>query len=190
VVSPADQSGTEVDRRRGVAAFGKPGQGVMAQFRIDHGPAGAQGLAYNRHLGEAVQQWAFRSLQQSAWARQFYDEKTASGDGHHSALRKLGNRWLEVLWHCLDKGVLYDEAIHTANRQKARPATRPVHGRGVTWSRPVALVADGSRPGDQVPEGVVLAVAAAGLAAAGEGRGQRLAGGRLAGVLDSQPGRA
>ena len=54
---------------------------------------------------------------------------------------------------------------------------------------PVAVVADGSRPGDQVPEGIVLAVAAAGLAAAGEGRGQRLAGGRLAGVLDSQPGR-
>jgi hypothetical protein len=56
------------------------------------------------------------------------------------------------------------------------------------WSRPMALAADGSRPGDQVPEGIVLAVAAAGLAAAGEGRGQRLAGGRLAGVLDSQPG--
>jgi hypothetical protein len=57
------------------------------------------------------------------------------------------------------------------------------------WSRPIAVVADGSRSGDQVPEGIVLAVAAIGLAAAGEGRGQRLAGGRLAGVLDSQPGR-
>src|SRR4051794_2915947 len=52
------------------------------------------------------------------------------------------------------------------------------------WSRPVAVVAAGSCPGDQVPEGIVLAVAAAGLAAAGEGRGQRFAGGRLAGVLD------
>ena len=47
----------------------------------------------------------------------------------------------------------------------------------------------GSRPGDQVPEGIVLAVAAAGLAAAGERRGQRLAGRRFAGVLDGQPGR-
>ena len=34
----------------------------------------ARRLAYNRHLGEAVQQWAFFSLQQSAWAREFYDE--------------------------------------------------------------------------------------------------------------------
>ena len=37
-----------------------------------------------------------------------------------AALRALGNRWLEVLWHCLIKGVLYDEAVHTANRNRAR----------------------------------------------------------------------
>ena len=33
--------------------------------------------AYNRHLGEAVTQWAFCSLTQSAWARDFYDAKIA-----------------------------------------------------------------------------------------------------------------
>jgi hypothetical protein len=82
----------------------------------------ARRLAYNRHLGEAVQQWAFCSLTRSAWAREFYDEKTAAGDTHHAALRKLGNRWLEVLWHCLDKGVRYDEATHAANRNRSRPA--------------------------------------------------------------------
>jgi transposase len=79
----------------------------------------ARRLAYNRHLGEAVQQWAFCSLSRSAWAREFYDAKTAGGDSHHAALRKLGNRWLEVLWHCLRLGVRYDEAIHTANRNRA-----------------------------------------------------------------------
>lgn len=76
----------------------------------------ARRLAYNRHLGNAVQQWAFCSLQQSAWARTFYDTKTATGKSHHSALRALGNRWLETLWHCLHLGVTYDEATHTANR--------------------------------------------------------------------------
>jgi hypothetical protein len=81
----------------------------------------ARRLAYNRHLGEAVQQWAFCSLTRSAWARQFYDNKIAAGDTHHTALRKLGNRWLEVLWHCLNKGARYDEAIHTANLNRARP---------------------------------------------------------------------
>jgi transposase len=76
-------------------------------------------LAYNRHLGDAVQQWAFCSLRRSAWAREFYDEKRAQGKGHHAALRALGNRWLELLWHCLRKGVLYDEAVHVANRNRA-----------------------------------------------------------------------
>jgi len=76
-------------------------------------------LAYNRHLGDAVQQWAFCSLQHSSWARAFYDGKRAQGKGHHAALRALGNRWLEVLWHCLRKRVRYDEAVHVANRERA-----------------------------------------------------------------------
>lgn len=76
-------------------------------------------LAYNRHLGDAVQQWAFCSLRTSGWAREFYDAKRAKGNGHHAALRALGNRWLEVLWHCLRNGTLYDETIHAANRNRA-----------------------------------------------------------------------
>lgn len=76
-------------------------------------------LAHNRFLGNAVQQWAFCSLRRSAWARDFYDAQRARGKGHHAALRALGNRWLEVLWHCLRKGVLYDESVHVANRNRA-----------------------------------------------------------------------
>lgn len=76
-------------------------------------------LAYNRHLGDAVQQWAFCSLRRSTWAREFYDAQRAKSKGHHAALRALGNRWLEVLWHCLRKGVRYDEAVHTTNRNRA-----------------------------------------------------------------------
>lgn len=76
-------------------------------------------FAYNRHLGDALQQWAFCSLRYSTWARAFYDGKRAAGKGHHAALRALGNRWLEVLWHCLQRGVLYDEAVHVANRNRA-----------------------------------------------------------------------
>ncbi len=76
-------------------------------------------LACNRHLAGAVQQWAFCSLRQSGWAREFYDAQRRRGKTHHAALRALGNRWLEVLWHCLRKGELYDEAIHVANRNRA-----------------------------------------------------------------------
>jgi hypothetical protein len=79
----------------------------------------ARRLAYNRHLGEAVQQWAFCSLSRSAWAREYYDAKIAAGKSHHATLRALGNRWLEVLWHCLRLGIRYNETVHAANRNRA-----------------------------------------------------------------------
>jgi transposase len=75
-------------------------------------------LACNRHLANAVQQWAFCSLRYSGWARAFYDHQRARGKTHHAALRALGNRWLNVLWHCLTKGVLYDENTHATNRNR------------------------------------------------------------------------
>lgn len=79
----------------------------------------ANRLACNGYLRDAVQQWAFCSLRTSGWAREFYDAQRARGKGHHAALRALGNRWLEVLWHCLQRSVTYDEATHVANRNRA-----------------------------------------------------------------------
>lgn len=79
----------------------------------------ANRLACNGHLRDAVQQWAFCSLRGSGWAREFYDTQRSRGKGHHAALRALGNRWLEVLWHCLAQGVAYDEKVHVANRNRA-----------------------------------------------------------------------
>ena len=78
----------------------------------------AHRLACNRQLANAVQQWAFCSLKESGWAREFYDAQIGRGKGHHAALRALGNRWLEVLWHCLNRHISYDEATHVANRNR------------------------------------------------------------------------
>lgn len=83
----------------------------------------ARRLAHNRYLGAAVHQWAFCSLRTSVWAREFYDARIAKGKSHHSALRALANRWLELLWHCLTRGVTYDENVHIRNRRNAIPAT-------------------------------------------------------------------
>src|SRR5438552_2320430 len=79
----------------------------------------AHRLACNRYLADAVHKWAFASLRRSAWAREFYDAQRARGKNHHAALRALGNRWLEVLWHCLTHDMPYDEAVHIANRNRA-----------------------------------------------------------------------
>jgi transposase len=84
----------------------------------------ARRLAHNRYLGTAVHQWAFCTLRLSPWAREFYDSKIAAGKSHHSALRALANRWLEILWHCLTKDIHYDETVHIRNRSHAlRPQT-------------------------------------------------------------------
>jgi transposase len=79
----------------------------------------ARRLAHNRYLGTAVHQWAFCSLQASTWAREYYDSKIAAGKRHHTALRTLANRWLEILWHCLTKGIHYNETVHIRNRSRA-----------------------------------------------------------------------
>ncbi|MGH3093355.1 MAG: IS110 family transposase [Gaiellaceae bacterium] len=75
-------------------------------------------LACNRHLRQAAMQWAFCSLTRSDWARDFYDRQRAAGKTHYKALRALGNRWLELLWHLLHKRALYDEPVHQRNRSK------------------------------------------------------------------------
>lgn len=82
----------------------------------------ARRLAHNRYLGAAVHQWAFCSLRRSSWAREFYDAKIAKGKSHHSALRALANRWLEILWHRLTHNLRYDEDTHIRNRHNTRPA--------------------------------------------------------------------
>ncbi|UIJ63451.1 transposase [Amycolatopsis acidiphila] len=79
----------------------------------------ARRLAHNHYLGTAVHQRAFCSLSRSVWAREFYDGKIAAGKSHHSALRALANRWLEIFWHCLVKDIRYDETVHVRNRQRA-----------------------------------------------------------------------
>jgi transposase len=79
----------------------------------------AHRLACNRYLAGAVHKRAFASLRRSGWAREFYDAQRARGNNHHAALRALGNRWLEVLRHCLTSGIPYHEAVHAANRDRA-----------------------------------------------------------------------
>jgi transposase len=66
----------------------------------------------NRRLADALDQGAFCSLSCSPGARAFYDQRRASGDTHHQALRALANRWVGILHGCLHHRSPYDE--HTA----------------------------------------------------------------------------
>jgi hypothetical protein len=71
----------------------------------------------NRRLYDAIDQWAFCSLTTSPGCRDFYDQRRAKGDGHHQALRALGNRLVGILHGCLQHGTLYNENTAWAHRQ-------------------------------------------------------------------------
>jgi hypothetical protein len=72
--------------------------------------------ARNRRLADACYLWAFASLTASPGARAFYDQRRASGDTHHRALRALANRLVGILHGCLRHSVLYDEGTAWAHR--------------------------------------------------------------------------
>jgi hypothetical protein len=67
--------------------------------------------ARNRRLGDACDQWAFCALTKSPGAKRYYDELRARGKTHRQALRQVANRFVGILHICLERGVLYDEAI-------------------------------------------------------------------------------
>jgi transposase len=66
----------------------------------------------NNRLADAIDQWAFCSLNNSPGARAFYDHRRHLQDSHHKALRALGNRLVGILHGCLHTHTQYDE--HTA----------------------------------------------------------------------------
>jgi transposase len=67
--------------------------------------------ARNKHLADAVHQWAFCALTSSPGARAYYDSIRSRGTGHHAALRQLGNRLVGILHGCLKTNTAYDEHL-------------------------------------------------------------------------------
>jgi len=73
----------------------------------------------NRRLSDAIDQWAFCSINTSPGARALYDQHRAAGDLHHQALRALGNRLVGILHGCLRHHTPYNEHTAWAHRMPA-----------------------------------------------------------------------
>jgi len=73
--------------------------------------------ARNRHLADAVHQWAFCSMRGSPGARAYYTALRARGTGHQASLRQLANRWVGILHGCLKAATAYDETKAWAHHQ-------------------------------------------------------------------------
>ncbi|MGI5328295.1 IS110 family transposase [Actinomadura nitritigenes] len=64
----------------------------------------------NDRLASVGFSWAFSTLIASPGARAHYDRRRNKGDRHTAALRHLFNRLLGCLYHCVQHGLIYDEA--------------------------------------------------------------------------------
>ncbi|MFE1902912.1 IS110 family transposase [Streptomyces gardneri] len=64
----------------------------------------------NQRLAAVGYVWAFNSLTKSPGARAHYDRRRAAGDRHVAAQRNLFNRFMGMLFRCLQNGHTYDEA--------------------------------------------------------------------------------
>ncbi|MEU6996677.1 IS110 family transposase [Streptomyces sp. NPDC046465] len=64
----------------------------------------------NQRLAAVGYVWAFASLTASPGARAHYDRRRAAGDRHTAAQRNLFNRFMGMMFHCLQAGEAYDEA--------------------------------------------------------------------------------
>jgi transposase len=73
----------------------------------------------NRRLADACYLWAFSALTKSPGARAYYDARRTAGDTHNKALRRLSNKLLGQLHHCLTESRRYDE-------QQAWPTSQPL----------------------------------------------------------------
>lgn len=72
----------------------------------------------NKHLRFAVHLWADCSRKYSAWAQTFYQAHRDQGASHASALRRLGNRWLKILWTMWQERQTYNAERHALNQKK------------------------------------------------------------------------
>ncbi|MFF9722475.1 transposase, partial [Streptomyces gardneri] len=76
----------------------------------------------NQRLAAVGYVWAFNSLTRSPGARAHYDRRRAAGDRHVAAQRNLFNRFMGMLFHCLQNGHTYDETIAFPRGLKAAAA--------------------------------------------------------------------
>jgi transposase len=72
----------------------------------------------NKHLRHTVHLWADCSRKYCTWAQSYYSAHRAKGSSHASALRRLGNRWLKILWTMWQEGKPYDSERHQRNQQQ------------------------------------------------------------------------
>lgn len=89
-----------------------------------------------KFLRQTFHEFAGHSLLQSQWAKAYYQQHRAGGQGHHTAIRALAFKWIRILFRCWQDRVPYDESRYLAALQRRgapllkylAPCTTPAGG--------------------------------------------------------------
>lgn len=76
--------------------------------------------ACNHAHRNTMQQFALASTRKADWAFAYYRAARRRGHSKNSAVRRLANRWLGIIWHLWQTQTLYDEAYHLKQISKHR----------------------------------------------------------------------
>jgi len=70
-------------------------------------------LACPKFLRQTFHEFAASSIQQSKWARAFYEhQRKENQKSHHAAVPSLAFKWVRIIYRCWKDGKPYDEEIY------------------------------------------------------------------------------
>jgi transposase len=79
-------------------------------------------LACPKFLRQSWHEFAAHSRKHCGWAKAFYQQRRAHGQGHHAALRALAYKWIRILFRCWQNHTPYDEQVYLKSlEQKNSP---------------------------------------------------------------------
>jgi transposase len=76
--------------------------------------------ACDREFRYLVDTWARQTVNVSVWATSYYLQVRPSCRSEHDAYRRLGNRWLEIVWRLWQDHTLYDESYKLSQQALRR----------------------------------------------------------------------
>lgn len=70
-------------------------------------------FACPKFLRQTFHEFAASSIQQSEWARAYYEHlRNDKNKSHHAAVRSLAFKWLRIIYRCWKDGKAYDAEIY------------------------------------------------------------------------------
>lgn len=71
-----------------------------------------------KFLLQSFHEFAKCSINQSIWARAYYEQQKAKGKGNNEAIRALAYKWIRIIFACWQKHQIYDEQQYMLSLKK------------------------------------------------------------------------